>query len=64
MTPYRISKDILDKGYMTALYPSLWTKLKFYLFGKKIVEFAGMHKVVWYLYKDQLFLVEMKHKYL
>jgi hypothetical protein len=49
---------------MTALHPSLWTRLKFYLFGKKIVESAGMHRVVWYVYKDQLFLAEMKHKYL
>ena len=60
MTPYGISKDILDKGYMTALHPSLWTRLKFYLFGKKIVELAGTHRVVWYVYKDQLFLAEMK----
>ena len=64
MTPYGISKDILDKGYMTILYPSLWKRLKFYLFGRKIVESAGMHRIVWYVYKDQLFLAEMKHKYL
>ena len=64
MTPYGISKDILEKGYLTALYPSLWTKLKFYLFGKKIVESAGMYRVVWYVYKDQLFLTEMKHTHL
>jgi hypothetical protein len=64
MTPYGISKDILDKGYMTALHSSLWTRLKFYFFGKKIVESAGMLRFVWYVYKDQLFLAEMKHKYL
>ena len=60
MTPYGISKNILDKGYMTMLHPSLWKRLKFYLFGKKIVELAGMHRVVWYVYKDQLLLTEMK----
>jgi hypothetical protein len=60
MTPYGISKNILDKGYMTILHPSLWKRLKFYLFGKKIVELAGMHRVVWYVYKDQLLLTEMK----
>lgn len=64
MTPYGISKDILDKGYILALYPSLLTKLKFWLFGKKFVEFSSMQRVVWYIYKDQLYLAEMKHKYL
>ena len=63
-TPYGISEDILKKEWFTCFHPSLFMKLKFWLFGRKIVEYVGMQKVVWYVYKDQLFLVEMKHKYL
>jgi len=61
--PYGLSEKVVQ-NYMIALHPSLFTKLKFWFFGRKIVESSGMYRVVWCVYKDQLFLIEMKHKYL
>lgn len=63
ITPYGLPKEMID-NYKTVLYPSLWTRLKFYFFGKKIVEYEGVYRFVFYVYKNQLFLTEMKSRYL
>lgn len=60
MTPYGISNDILDKGYTPMLHPSLWTRLKFRLLGKKIVELDNGWLSVWYVYKDTLYLLDLR----
>jgi len=50
-----ITKEMMD-NYKTAFYPSLFTKLKFILFGKKIVEYQGQWQSIWYVYNETLYL--------
>ena len=58
MTPYNLPKEVLD-NYILLLYPPLWMKVKLFLFGRKIVEYHGSHRSVWYVYNNQLYLTNI-----
>jgi hypothetical protein len=40
--------------------PSLWMMLKLRMFGKRIVEYHGRYKAVWYHYKGKLYMTEYR----
>lgn len=39
-------------------HPTLWERIKYRLFGERIVEHAGAVKMVWYAYNGKLYLVK------
>ena len=58
--PYGLSEDVV-KNYIAAFDLSIFTKIKFMIFGRKIVEYAGFNRAVWYVYKNKLYLCEYKN---
>ena len=59
---YGISKEMMD-NYQTKFNLNWLTRLKFWLFGREIVEFAGPWKYRYYVYRGVLYLVDIRHKY-
>jgi len=58
MTPYNLPKEMID-NYQLLLHPSLITRLKLFLFGRKIVEYHGSHMAIYYVYRDRLYLTKI-----
>jgi hypothetical protein len=58
-TPYGLPKETLD-NWKFPVHASFWTRLKIRLLGKKIVELDDGWLSVWYVYKDTLYLSDLR----
>jgi len=60
MKEYGISKELMD-NCVNQFHLSWFTRLKFWLFAREVVEFSGPWRYQFYVYKGVLYLVDIKH---
>ena len=57
-----MNEEYFKHEYQGFYQPSIWWRIKMWLFGKKIVEFSGPIVTEWYAYKGKLYLTKYENQ--